>query len=138
MPPLDDAPLLLGIPPPELLLPEEPLELPLAPPEEPPEDPLDDEPALPPPELLEELLEELFDELLADEPLDPELLGDGMDAEGMEGVEGVVGILADGQPAMSGKVTIATETHFPDCQFMSKPPWPNHREMPSALGQIPK
>jgi len=123
------------MPPPELL-PEEPPELPLEPLLEPPGEPLD--PALPPlEELLDELLEELLEERLPDAPLDPELLGEGMDAEGIEGVEGVVGMLAEGQPAMSGKVTIATENHFPDCQFMSKSPQPNHRAMPNVLGQIP-
>lgn len=60
-----------------------------------------------------------------------------MDAEGMEGVEGVVGMLAEGQPAINGKVTIAAENHFPDCQFMLKPPQPNHRGMPNVLDQIP-
>ena len=134
MPP-PDAPLPLGMPPPELL-PEEPPELPLEPLLEPPGEPLD--PALPPlEELLDELLEELLEDRLPDAPLDPELLGEGMDAEGIEGVEGVVGMLAEGQPAINGKVTIAAENHFPDCQFMSKSPQPNHRAMPNVLGQIP-
>ena len=128
MPPPDEAAPPLGIPPPELL-PEEPPELPL----DPPEDPL--EPALPP---LEELLDELLEERLPEEPLDPELLGDGMDAEGIEGVEGVVGMLAEGQPAIKGKVTIAAENHFIDCQFMLKSPRPNRRAMPNVLAQIPK
>lgn len=108
-----------------------------------PDEPLlDDEPALPPPELPdelpEELLDELLDELLPDEPLDPELLGDGIEADGMEGVEGVVGVVADGQPAMSGKVTITAEDHFKNCLFMLKPLWSNRREMPNVQGQIPK
>lgn len=128
MPPPDEALPPLGIPPPELL-PEEPPELPLDPPEEPLE------PALPP---LEELLDELLEERLPEEPLDPELLGDGMDAEGIEGVEGVVGMLAEGQPAINGKVTIAAENHFIDCLFMLKSPRPNRRAMPNVLGQIPK
>jgi hypothetical protein len=128
MPPPDEAPPPLGIPPP-LLLPEEPPELPF----ELPEDPL--EPALPP---LEELLDELLEERLPEEPLDPELLGDGMEAEGIDGVDGVVGVLAEGQPAINGKVTITAENHFMDCQFMLKPPRPNRRAMPNALGQIPR
>ena len=112
IPPPDDELPPLGIPPPELL-PEAPPELPL----EPPEDPL--EPVLP---ALEELLDELLEERLPEEPLDPELLGDGMDAEGIDGVDGVVGILAEGQPAINGKVTTAAENHFIDRQFMLKSP----------------
>ena len=128
MPPPDEAPPPLGNPPP-LLLPEEPPELPL----EPPEDPL--EPALPP---LEELLDELLEERLPEEPLDPELLGDGMDAEGIEGVAVLDRQLAEGQPAINGKVTIAAENHFIDCQFMLKSPRPNRRAMPNVLAQTPK
>jgi len=122
------------MPPPELL-PGAPPELPLEPPEEPPEDPLEDELAPPPLVLLEELL---LEERLPDEPLDPELLGDGIEAEGIEGVDGVVGMLADGQPAMSGKDMTAAGNHFRNCLFMLKPPWSNRREMPNAQDQIPR
>lgn len=45
-----------------------------------------------------------------------------MEAEGIDGVDGVVGMLAEGQPAINGKVTIAAENHFTDCQFMLKSP----------------
>jgi hypothetical protein len=124
------------MPPPELLpppegFPEELLELP----EAPPEDPLEDELAPPLLVLLEELL---LEERLPDEPLDPELLGDGIEAEGIEGVDGVVGMLADGQPAMSGKDMTAAGNHFRNCLFMLKPPWSNRREMPNAQDQIPR
>ena len=124
------------MPPPELLpppeeFPEELLELPAAL----PEDPLEDELAPPPLVLLEELL---LEERLPDEPLDPELLGEGIEAEGIEGVDGVVGILADGQPAMSGKDTTAAGNHFRNCPFTLKPPWSNRREMPNAQDQIPR
>ena len=85
--------------------------------------------------LLEELL---LEERLPDEPLDPELLGDGIEAEGIEGVDGVVGMLADGQPAMSGKDMTAAGNHFKNCLFMLKPPWSNRREMPNAQDQIPR
>ena len=92
------------MPAPELLAPPDelpalPPELLDGPPELPPEDPLDDEPALPPPE---ELLDELLEERLPDEPLDPGLLGEGIEADG---IEGVVGVLADGQPISSGKAS---------------------------------
>lgn len=124
------------MPPPELLpppegFPEELLELP----EAPPEDPLEDELAPPLLVLLEELL---LEERLPDEPLDPELLGDGIEAEGIEGVDGVVGMLADGQPAMSGKDMTAAGNHFRNCLFMLKPPWSTRREMPNAQDQIPR
>ena len=124
------------MPPPELLpppegFPEELLELP----EAPLEDPLEDEFAPPLLVLLEELL---LEERLPDEPLDPELLGDGIEAEGIEGVDGVVGMLADGQPAMSGKDMTAAGNHFRNCLFMLKPPWSNRREMPNAQDQIPR
>lgn len=124
------------MPPPELLpppegFPEELLELP----EAPPEDPVEDEFAPPPLVLLEELL---LEERLPDEPLDPELLGDGIETEGIEGVDGVVGMLADGQPAMSGKDMTAAGNHFRNCPFMLKPPWWNRREMPNAQDQIPR
>ena len=124
------------MPPPELLpppegFPEELLELP----EAPPEDPLEDELSPPLLVLLEELL---LEERLPDEPLDPELLGDGIEAEGIEGVDGVVGMLADGQPAMSGKDMTAAGNHFRNCLFMLKPPWSNRREMPNAQDQIPR
>ena len=124
------------MPPPELLpppegFPEELLELP----EAPPEDPLEDELSPPLLVLLEELL---LEERLPDEPLDPELLGDGIEAEGIEGVDGVVGMLADGQPAMSGKDVTAAGNHFRNCLFMLKPPWSNRREMPNAQHQIPR
>ena len=124
------------MPPPELLpppegFPEELLELP----EAPPEDPLEDEFAPPLLVLLEELL---LEERLPDEPLDPELLGDGIEAEGIEGVDGVVGMLADGQPAMSGKDMTAAGNHFRNCLLMLKPPWSNRREMPNAQDQIPR
>ena len=118
------------MPPPEEF-PEELLELPAAP----PEDPLEDELAPPPLVLLEELL---LEERLPDEPLDPVLLGEGIEADGIEGVDGVVGILADGQPAMSGKDTTAAGNHFRNCPFMLKPLWSNRRAMPNALDQIPK
>jgi hypothetical protein len=86
-----------GMPAPELLaLPPELLD---GPPELPSEDPLDDDPALPPPE---ELLEGLLEGRLPDEPLDPGLLGEGIEADG---IEGVVGVLADGQPISSGKAS---------------------------------
>lgn len=89
------------MPAPELLaLPPELLD---GPPELPSEDPLDDDPALPPPEeLLDELLEGLLEGRLPDEPLDPGLLGEGIEADG---IEGVVGVLADGQPISSGKAS---------------------------------
>ena len=124
------------MPPPELLPPPEgfPEELPELP-EAPPEDPLEDEFAPPLLVLLEELL---LEERLPDEPLDPELLGDGIEAEGIEGVDGVVGMLADGQPAMSGNDTTAAGNHFRNCPFMLKPPWSNRREMPNAQDQIPR
>ncbi len=116
IPPPDAAPPPLGIPLPELL-PDEPPELLLAP----PEDPL--ELALPPlDELLAELLEELLEELLPDDPLDPELLGEGIDAEGIDGVDGVVGVLAEGHPAISGSVMSTAANHPVFCLVMSKPP----------------
>lgn len=92
------------MPAPELLAPPDelpalPPELLDGPPELPPEDPLDDDPALPPPE---ELLDELLEGRLPDEPLDPGLLGEGIEADG---IEGVVGVLADGQPISSGKAS---------------------------------
>ena len=118
------------MPPPEEF-PEELLELPAAP----PEDPLEDELAPPPLVLLEELL---LEERLPDEPLDPELLGEGIEADGIEGVDGVVGILADGQPAMSGKDTTAAGNHFRDCPIRLKPLRSNRRAMPNALDKIPK
>ena len=100
------------MPAPELLAPPDelpalPPELLDGPPELPPEDPLDDDPALPPPEelldeLLDELLEGLLEGRLPDEPLDPGLLGEGIEADG---IEGVVGVLADGQPISSGKAS---------------------------------
>ena len=138
-PPGIGAPPPLGIPPLELL-PEDPPELPLAPPEAPPEDPLDDEPALPPPE---EPFDELLDELLLDEPppdapLEPELPGGGIEADGIEGVDGVVGVLADGQPAMSGNVTTTEENHLINCQFMSKPPRLSRRVMPKVQARKPR
>ena len=95
------------MPAPELLAPPDelpalPPELLDGPPELPPEDPLDDDPALPPPEeLLDELLEGLLEGRLPDEPLDPGLLGEGIEAEG---IEGVVGVLAEGHPINTGKV----------------------------------
>lgn len=119
----------------------DPPELPLEPPEAPPEDPLDDEPALPPPEEpLDELLDELLllDELPPDAPLEPELPGEGIEADGIEGVEGVVGVLADGQPAMSGNVTTTEENHLINCQFMSKPPRLSRRVMPKVQARKPR
>jgi hypothetical protein len=44
----------------------------------------------------------LLEGRLPDEPLDPGLLGEGIEADG---IEGVVGVLADGQPISSGKAS---------------------------------
>ena len=122
-----------AVPPPEDPPPDDPPELdeppPDAPPPEdapPPDDPPDelDEPLAPPP---------LEDEL-PDEPLDPELPPGGMDADGLEGV---VGILADGQPAKSGRIAATAIRPFIALPFMLMPPSLQRLALPNASVQIP-
>ncbi len=121
------------MPPPEDPPPDDPPELdeppPDAPPPEdapPPDDPPDelDEPLAPPP---------LEDEL-PDEPLDPELPPGGMDADGLEGV---VGILADGQPAKSGRIAATAIRPFIALPFTLMPPSLQRLALPNAWVQIP-
>lgn len=122
-----------AVPPPEDPPPDDPPELdeppPDAPPPEdapPPDDPPDelDEPLAPPP---------LEDEL-PDEPLDPELPPGGMDADGLEGV---VGILADGQPAKSGRIAATAIRPFIALPFTLMPPSLQRLALPNAWVQIP-
>ena len=119
LPPPDD-------PPPEVLPPE------AAPPDDPlagvppPDDPPDelDEPREPPP---------LEDEL-PDAPLDPELPPGGIE---VEGVEGVVGILADGQPAKSGKIVANAIQTLIALPLMLKFPLLQILALPNSLDQTP-
>ena len=116
LPPPDDPPE-LDEPPPDALPPaDEP------PPDEPPDEL--DEPLAPPP---------LEDEL-PDEPLDPELPPGGMDADGLEGV---VGILADGQPAKSGRIAATAIRPFIALPFTLMPPSLQRLALPNAWVQIP-
>lgn len=131
-------------PPPVLPLPAEPPELDEPPPEAPPPDELPPDelppcappPDEPPPDELDEPLEPpLLEEELPDEPLEPALPPGGMDAEG---VEGVVGILADGQPASSGKITAVTIRPLIAFPLMSNSPSQLLSASPSVLAQIPR
>ena len=116
LPPPDDPPE-LDEPPPDALPPaDEP------PPDEPPDEL--DEPLAPPP---------LEDEL-PDEPLDPELPPGGIDADGLEGV---VGILADGQPARSGRIAATAIRPFIALPFTLMPPSLQRLALPNAWVQIP-
>ena len=112
----------LAAPPPVLPLLDDPPELDEPPPEAPPlEDPPADElpPDEPPDELDEPLEPPPLEEALPDEPLDPELPPGGIEAEG---VEGVVGILADGQPAKSGRIAATAIRPFITLPLMLMPP----------------
>ena len=111
LPPPDDPPELDG-PPPEAL-----------PPEDDPPDELD-EPLEPPP---------LEDEL-PDEPLDPELPPGGIE---VEGVEDVVGVLADGQPANSGKIVATAIKPLTALPLMLKFPLLQILLLPNSLDQTP-
>ena len=99
--------------------------------------PPDDPPALdePPPDAPppEEAPPPLEDEL-PDEPLDPELPPGGMDADGLEGV---VGILADGQPAKSGRIAATAIRPFIALPFTLMPPSLQRLALPNAWVQIP-
>ena len=117
--------------------PEDPPELDEPPPEAPPlEDPPADElpPDEPPDELDEPLEPSPLEEELPDEPLDPELPPGGIEAEG---VEGVVGVLADGQPAKSGKIAATAIRHFIVLPLMLMPPSLQSLALPNTLVQIP-
>ena len=126
LPPPDDPPE-LDEPPPDALPPED------APP---PDDPPAGEP--PPDEPLDELDEPLdpplLEDALPDEPLDPELPPGGMDADGLEGV---VGILADGQPAKSGRIAATAIRPFIALPLMLMPPPLQNPVLPNAWVQIP-
>ena len=127
------------MPPPEDPPPDDPPELdepaPDAPPPEdapPPDDPPADEPPLDEPP--DELDEPLAPPPLEDEPLDPELPPGGMDADGLEGV---VGILADGQPAKSGRIAATAIRPFIALPFTLMPPSLQRLALPNAWVQIP-
>ena len=128
-----------AVPPPEDPPPDDPPELdeppPDAPPPEdapPPDDPPADEPPLDEPP--DELDEPLAPPPLEDEPLDPELPPGGMDADGLEGV---VGILADGQPARSGRIAATAIRPFIALPFTLMPPSLQRLALPNAWVQIP-
>ena len=115
-----------AVPPPEDPPPDDPPELDEPPPDAlpPADEPPPDEPPAPPP---------LEDEL-PDEPLDPELPPGGMDADGLEGV---VGILADGQPAKSGRIAATAIRPFIALPFTLMPPSLQRLALPNAWVQIP-
>ena len=126
------------MPPPLLPPPDDPPELDEPPPDAPPpEDAPPDDPlaGVPPPDELDEPLEPppLEDEL-PDEPLDPELPPDGIE---VEGVEGVVGILADGQPAKSGKIAATAIKLLIALPLMLKFPLLQILALPNSLDQTP-
>ena len=125
-PPPDDPPA-LDEPPPDAPPPED------APP---PDDPPADEPPPdePPDELDEPLEPPPLEDELPDEPLDPELPPGGMDADGLEGV---VGILADGQPAKSGRIAATAIRPFIALPLTLIPPWLQRLVLPNAWVQIP-
>ena len=132
-----------AVPPPEDPPPDDPPELdeppPDAPPPEdapPPDDPPADEPPPddPPDELDEPLAPPPLEDELPDEPLDPELPPGGMDADGLEGV---VGILADGQPAKSGRIAATAIRPFIALPFTLMPPSLQRLALPNAWVQIP-
>ena len=126
LPPPDDPPA-LDEPPPGAPPPED-----APPPDEPPADePTPDEP---PDELDEPLEPPPLEDELPDEPLDPELPPGGIAADGLEGV---VGILADGQPARSGRIAATAIRPFTALPFMSLPPSLQSQALPNALVQIP-
>ena len=120
LPPPDD-------PPPDALPPED------APP---PDDPPADEPPPdePPDELDEPLAPPPLEDELPDEPLDPELPPGGMDADGLDGV---VGILADGQPAKSGRIAATAIRPFIALPVTLMPPSLQRLALPNAWVQIP-
>ena len=64
-------------------------------------------PELLPELLLEPLLDAELDAELPEDPLAPELLGDGMEADG---VVGDVGVLAEGQPTSKGRQKAVTRS----------------------------
>ena len=113
--------------------------LPVAPPPllPPPDDPpVDELPPEEPPDELDEPLEPLpLEDELPGEPLDPELPPGGIDAEG---VEGVVGILAEGQPAKSGRIVATAIRPFIALPLMWMPPSLQSLALPNALVQIPR
>lgn len=92
---------------------DEPLELDEPPPDDPPAD--EPPPDEPPDELDEPLEPPPLEDELPDEPLEPELPPGGIDAEGLEGV---VGILADGQPANSGRIAATAIRPFIELPLM--------------------
>ena len=120
LPPPDDPPE-LGEPPPDAPPPDEP----------PADEPLPDEP---PDELDEPLAPPPLEDELPDEPLDPELPPGGIDADGLEGV---VGILADGQPARSGRIAATAIRPFIALPFTLMPPSLQRLALPNAWVQIP-
>jgi hypothetical protein len=124
-----------GIPPPAtpsvLLPPDDP------PPEAaPPDDPLAGVPPPddPPDELDEPLESRRLEDELPDEPLDPELPPGGIEAEE---VEGVVGMLADGQPAKSGKIAATAIKPLIALPLMLKCPLLQILALPNSLDQTP-
>ena len=87
-----------------------------------------------PPGELDEPAEPPLEGELPDEPLDPELPVGGIEAEELEGV---VGILADGQPANSGKIVATAIKPFIALPLMLTPPMLQILALPNALVQIP-
>ena len=122
-----------AVPPPEDPPPDDPPELDEPPPDAPPPEdaPPPDEP---PDELDEPLAPPPLEDELPDEPLDPELPPGGMDADGLEGV---VGILADGQPAKSGRIAATAIRPFIALPFTLMPPSLQRLALPNAWVQIP-
>ena len=116
-------------PPPVLPPPDDPPEL-----DEPPPDAPPPEDAPPPDDPPDELDEPLEPPPLEDELPYPELPPGGIDAEG---AEGVVGILADGQPAKSGRIAATAIRPFIALLFMLMPPSLQRLALPNAWVQIP-
>ena len=129
-----------GIPspaaPPVLPPPDDPPPDALPPEAAPPDDPLADEPPPddPPDELDEPLEPPLLEDELPDEPLDPELPPGGIE---VEGVEGVVGILADGQPAKSGRIAATAIKPLIVLPLMLTFPLLQILALPNSLNQTP-